>query len=79
LFEVGNLPIGICKVRASDKIRAIEVLAKLHGWYAPEKTDLREDLKIERIECVIVEPQNRDGGSVPPAAGAYDQLASHNR
>ena len=32
---------------------------------APEKTNLREDLKIERIECVIVEPKNRDGGGVP--------------
>jgi hypothetical protein len=41
----------------------------MHGWNAPEKTNLREDLKIERIEWVIVEPKNRDGGGVPPPAG----------
>jgi len=69
LVDIGNLPIGILNARASDKIRAIEVLAKLHGWNAPEKTNVGEDLKIERIEWVIVKPKNRDGGGVPPSAG----------
>src|SRR5262245_5654721 len=45
LFEVGNLPIGMCNARASDKIRAIEVLAKMHGWNAPEKTNISGELK----------------------------------
>ena len=45
LLEVGNLPIGISNARASDKIRAIEVLAKMHGWYAPEKTNLSGEIK----------------------------------
>src|SRR5262245_9181213 len=45
LLEVGNLPIGMCNARASDKIRAIEVLAKLHGWNAPEKTNISGELK----------------------------------
>src|SRR5262245_10729303 len=45
LFEVGNLPIGLCNVRASDKIRAIEVLAKLHGWNAAERTNVSGELK----------------------------------
>jgi hypothetical protein len=45
LLEVGNLPIGISNARASDKIRAIEVLAKMHGWNAPEKTNVSGELK----------------------------------
>jgi hypothetical protein len=43
LFEVGNQPPGICHLR--DKVRAIEVLAKMHGWYAPEKTNLSGEIK----------------------------------
>jgi hypothetical protein len=54
-------------IQSSDRIRAIEVLAKMHGWNAPEKTNLGEELKIERIEWAIVDPKNRDG--VSPAAG----------
>jgi hypothetical protein len=45
LLEVGNLPIGISNARASDKIRAIEVLAKMHGWNAAEKTKVSDGLK----------------------------------
>ena len=69
LMSVASAELDLRKIKASDKIRAIEVLAKMHGWYAPEKTNLREDLKIERIEWVIVEPKNRDDGGVPPPAG----------
>jgi hypothetical protein len=43
LFEVGNQPLGICHRR--DKVRAIEVLAKMHGWNAPEKTNVSGELK----------------------------------
>src|SRR5262249_494835 len=45
LLEVGNLPIGMCNARASDKVRAIEVLANLHGWNAPQKTNVSGELK----------------------------------
>jgi hypothetical protein len=61
-----RVPAGLS---ASDKIRAIEVLAKLLGWNAPEKTNLGGGSKIERIEWVIVEPKNRGGGGVPFPAG----------
>ena len=43
LFEVGNQPLGIWHRR--DKVRAIEVLAKMHGWNAAEKTNVSGDLK----------------------------------
>src|SRR5262249_58334465 len=51
LFEVGNQPLGICHRR--DKVRAIEVLAKMHGWNATEKSKVGVG-KFERIEVVIV-------------------------
>ena len=36
LLAVGNLPVGLWNARASDKVRATEVLAKMHSWNAPE-------------------------------------------
>jgi hypothetical protein len=42
----------------ADKIRAIEALAKMRGWNASEKTSLSGELKIRRIERIIVEPKN---------------------
>jgi hypothetical protein len=41
----------------------------MHGWNASEKTSLSGELKIGRIERIIVEAKNRDGGGVPPPAG----------
>ena len=69
LMSIANAKLDPAKIKASDKIRAIEVLAKLHGWNAPEKTNVGEELKVERIELVFVEPKNRDDGGVPPALG----------
>jgi hypothetical protein len=63
LFEIGNLPIGICNVRGSDKIRAIEVLAKMQGWNAPER-QVNAQAKVERIELVIVDPPTRSGNNL---------------
>jgi hypothetical protein len=62
LLEIGNLPIGICNARASDKIRAIEVLAKMHGWNAAEKTNLTGDWK-RRVRLNVtytVEPKPQE-------------------
>ena len=59
LFEVGNQPLGICHRR--DKIRAIEVLAKIHGWYAPEKTNLSGEMKRDVINVTsTVEPRPQE-------------------
>jgi hypothetical protein len=69
LMTIASAKLDPWNIKASDKIRAIEVLAKLHGWNAPEKTNVGGESKIERIEWVIVEPKNRDGGGVPPPAG----------
>jgi hypothetical protein len=69
LMSIASAKLDLGNIKASDKIRAIEVLAKMHGWNAPEKTNLSGESKIERIELVIVEPKNRDGGGVPPPVG----------
>src|SRR5215471_12111589 len=39
LMSSASAELDLRKIKASDRIRAIEVLAKLHGWYAPEKTN----------------------------------------
>jgi hypothetical protein len=79
LMSIANVKLDLSKIKASDKIRAIEVLAKLHGWNASEKTNVGEELKIERIELVIVEPKNRDGRGVPPASGGGDSGVKRTR
>ena len=45
LMSVASAELDMRKIKASDKIRAIEVLAKLHGWNAPEKTNISGELK----------------------------------
>jgi hypothetical protein len=56
LMSIASAKLDLWNVKASDKIRAIEVLAKMHGWNASEKTSLSGELKIGRIERIIVEP-----------------------
>jgi hypothetical protein len=56
-------------VKTEHGIRATEVLGKMHGWMAPEKTELSgpDGKPIERIEYVIVEhPADRDSAGLPP-------------
>src|SRR5262249_11042938 len=53
LMSIASAEFNLGNIKASDKIRAIEVLAKMHGWNAPEKS--KGDVeKFERIEVVIV-------------------------
>src|SRR5262249_9702235 len=54
LMTIASAELDLRNIKASDKIRAIEVLAKMHGWNAPEKS--KGDVeKFERIEVVIVD------------------------
>src|SRR5262245_46374653 len=60
LMTIASAELDLRNIKASDKIRAIEVLAKMHGWHAPEKGTMNVK-KFERIEVVIVEhPQSRN-------------------
>jgi len=45
LMSIANAELDLSKIKASDKIRAIEVLAKMHGWNAPKKTNLSGEIK----------------------------------
>ena len=58
LWEIANVDLGKRAVKVPDQIAAIKTLAQLRGWNAPEKTDLSGELKIGRIEQIIVEPKN---------------------
>jgi hypothetical protein len=60
LLEIGNLPIGILNARASDKIRAIEVLAKLYGWNASEKHQGQGNVTIHATYTVEPRPQEEN-------------------
>jgi hypothetical protein len=42
LMSIASVELDLENIKASDKIRAIEVLAKMHGWNAAEKTNLGE-------------------------------------
>src|SRR5262249_54915595 len=54
LMSIASAELDLRNIKASDKIRAIEVLAKMHGWNASEKS--KGDVKkFERIEVVIVD------------------------
>ena len=66
LMSVANAELDLSNIKPSDKIRAIEVLAKMHGWNAPEKRDVNAEVKIERIERVIVDPPTRSGTNYRP-------------
>jgi hypothetical protein len=62
LFAVGNLPVGPWNARASDKVRAIEVLAKMHGWNAPENQNLnaKGHVTLNAPYTMEPEPQRED-------------------
>ena len=44
-MSIASAKLDPWNIKASDKIRAIEVLAKMHGWNAAEKTNLGGELK----------------------------------
>jgi len=54
LMSIQSAKLDPWNIKASDKIRAIEVLAKMHGWNASEKSKVDVE-KFERIEVVIVD------------------------
>jgi hypothetical protein len=43
LTEVAGVPLNPAKVRTSDKLRAIELIAKVRGYFAPESGRLFND------------------------------------
>jgi len=66
LSRIAFAELGDGAIKVSDQIAAVRTMAQMQGWNAPEKTNLSGELKIGRIERIIVEPKNRDGGGVPP-------------
>jgi len=61
LWEFASVDLGKRAVKVPDQINAIKTLAQLRGWNAPEKTELTNPIKIERIARVIVDhPKPKD-------------------
>jgi hypothetical protein len=64
LMSIASAKLDLWNIKASDKIRAIEVLAKMHSWNAPEKREVNAQAKVERIELVFVDPPSRTGNNL---------------
>ena len=65
---IANERLASDSIKTADQLRAMELLARMNGWLAPEKTEMTGELKIARIERVIIDVEDRDGGDLPPAA-----------
>jgi hypothetical protein len=63
LVRIAAPDLGDGAVRTPDQIAAIKLLAEIKGWKAPEKVAM-EPLRIERIERVVIDSQNRDSSSL---------------
>jgi hypothetical protein len=49
-------------VKPSDQVAAMNLMARINGWLAPEKTELTSPIKIERIDRVIVDHAKPEDG-----------------
>ena len=60
LMSIASAELDPLNIKASDQIRAIEVLAKMYGWNKPEQ--VQADIRVVAVERVIVDhrrpPQN---------------------
>lgn len=54
------MKLDLSKIKASDKIRTIEVLAKLHGWNAPEKHQAKGNVTLHATFTMEPEPERAD-------------------
>lgn len=69
IAEVSQGANGSLRVKMHDKPGALEKLGRTLGIFK-DKVELAGEVRIERIERVIVDPKNRDGKGVRPAARA---------
>jgi hypothetical protein len=58
LSKIALAELGDEAIKVSDQIAAFRTMAQMQGWNAPEKSNLSGELKIGRIERIIVEPKN---------------------
>jgi len=60
LMSIANAELDLRKIKASDRIRAIEVLAKLYGWNASEKHHGQGNVTIHATYTVEPRPQKEN-------------------
>jgi hypothetical protein len=62
LMSIASAKLDLRNIKASDRIRAIEVLAKMHGWNAPENQNLnaKGHVTLNATYTMEPEPQRED-------------------
>ena len=55
LGAIAGVAVRSERVKPSDQVAAMSLMARINGWLAPEKTELTNPIKIERIDRVIVD------------------------
>jgi hypothetical protein len=60
LMSIASAKLDPWNIKASDKIRAIEVLAKMHGWNAPENQNLNGKGHVTLNATYTVEPKPQE-------------------
>jgi len=62
LMSIASAKLDLWNIKASDKIRAIEALAKMHGWNAPENQNLnaKGHVTLNATYTIEPEPQRED-------------------
>jgi hypothetical protein len=62
LMSIANAKLDPWNIKASNKIRAIELLAKMHGWNAPENQNLnaKGHVTLNATYTIEPEPQRED-------------------
>lgn len=68
LYPIAAAEIDGEDIKASDKTRAIELMAKMNGWMAPEKREVNANIRA--IERYIVDPAHPDSEGVSAAGDA---------
>lgn len=60
LTEIGNLPIDRLKPRASDKINALNSLAKIEGWEKAQEHQVKGHITLHATYTVEPRPERAD-------------------
>lgn len=70
LHAIAFANVDLDSVKPAEAVSAHKLIAQMQGNLAPEKREHSGEIKVQRIERVIVDPADSHGKSVQTAAGA---------
>jgi hypothetical protein len=77
LVEVATAAVDLEDIKTADKLKALDMLIRMAGEYAPEKRviagDVEQPMVVKSITTVIVDPEHADGDIRPGNGGPEDQ------